>query len=71
MTARPSGFRLIYQRYLALGSVPGCPFTRGALYTILQNRIYLGEIVHKGTAYPGEHEALLEPATVQSGSGTA
>jgi DNA invertase Pin-like site-specific DNA recombinase len=77
--------RLIFRRYLALGSVPAligeleskgirsknrkdkpaCPFTRGALYTILQNRIYLGEITHKGTSYPGEHEALLAPALFQ------
>ena len=44
------------------GCALGSAFTRGALYTILQNRIYLGEITHKGTSYPGEHEALLSPA---------
>src|SRR5208283_2666975 len=33
----------------------GKSFSRGALYLMLQNRIYLGEIVHKGAAYPGEH----------------
>ena len=38
----------------------GRPFARGALYAMLQNRIYLGEIVHKGEAYPGEHEAIIE-----------
>jgi site-specific DNA recombinase len=38
----------------------GLPFTRGALYLLLQNRIYRGEIVHKGEAYAGEHEAIID-----------
>jgi site-specific DNA recombinase len=38
----------------------GRPFSRGALYLMLQNRIYRGEICHKGTAYPGEHQAILD-----------
>src|SRR5262249_46973984 len=25
------------------------------------NRIYLGEIVHKGASYPGEHRPIVEP----------
>jgi hypothetical protein len=29
---------------------------------MLQNRIYRGEIVHKGKSYPGEHEAILDEA---------
>jgi hypothetical protein len=28
----------------------------------LQNRIYRGEIVHKDQSYPGEHEAIIDPA---------
>jgi site-specific DNA recombinase len=36
-------------------------FSRGALYLMLQNRIYRGEIVHQGTAYPGQHTAIIEP----------
>ena len=39
----------------------GQHFSRGALYLMLQNRIYRGEIVHQGTAYPGQHEAILDP----------
>ena len=39
----------------------GQPFARGALYLMLQNRIYLGEIVHKDQSYPGEHPAIIEP----------
>lgn len=35
-------------------------FSRGALYQILRNRIYVGEICHKGTAYPGNHDAIVE-----------
>jgi site-specific DNA recombinase len=37
-------------------------FSRGALYAMLQNRIYRGEITHKGTSYPGEHQAIVEEA---------
>ena len=33
---------------------------KGALYKLLNNRVYLGEAVHKGTAYPGEHEAIVD-----------
>ena len=38
----------------------GVPLARGALYLMLQNRIYLGEIVHKGKNYPGEHDAIID-----------
>ena len=40
----------------------GQKFSRGALYLMLQNRIYRGEITHKGNAYPGEHPAIVEKA---------
>jgi site-specific DNA recombinase len=40
----------------------GRPIGRGALYLILQNRIYRGEIVHKDQTYPGEHEAIIDRA---------
>jgi DNA invertase Pin-like site-specific DNA recombinase len=32
---------------------------KGALYKILNNPIYVGDIRHKGVAYPGEHEAIV------------
>jgi site-specific DNA recombinase len=35
------------------------PMARGALYHMLQNRIYRGEIVHKNQAYPGEHTPII------------
>lgn len=38
----------------------GKPFARGALYHMLKNRIYVGEIVHKDTAYPGEHPPIID-----------
>jgi len=34
----------------------GKPFSRGALYLMLQNRIYRGEIVHNKQSYVGEHQ---------------
>ena len=37
------------------------PISRGPLYVILQNRIYVGDMVHKGKAYPGLHEAIIDP----------
>jgi site-specific DNA recombinase len=77
--------RMIFRRYLELGSVRalkaaldeegavskqrtaadgsrygGKSFSRGALYLMLQNRIYRGEIVHKGAVYPGEHAAIVD-----------
>jgi site-specific DNA recombinase len=77
--------RMIFQRYLALGSVLALQaalsaqnvrsrtrisragktygntiFSRGALYLMLKNRIYLGQICHKGKAYPGEHAAVID-----------
>lgn len=40
----------------------GKQIEKGYLYRVLNNRVYLGEAVHKGTAYPGEHEAIIETA---------
>jgi site-specific DNA recombinase len=38
----------------------GRSLARAALYLMLQNRIYRGEIVHKGKSYPGEHKAIID-----------
>jgi DNA invertase Pin-like site-specific DNA recombinase len=35
---------------------------KGVLYKLLNNRVYIGEAVHKGTSYPGEHEAIVDRA---------
>ena len=40
--------------------VGGKPFSRGALYLMLQNRLYRGEIVHKGQSHPGEHTPIID-----------
>ena len=49
------------QRILISGRAQGGgSFGRGALYHLLQNRIYRGEAVHKGVAYPGEHKAIVD-----------
>jgi site-specific DNA recombinase len=49
------------QRVLTSGAVQGgCSFGRGALYHLLQNRIYRGEVVHKGVVYPGKHKAIVD-----------
>jgi site-specific DNA recombinase len=37
----------------------GAPYSRGALYTLLQNRIYLGKIPHREATYEGEHDAII------------
>ena len=37
----------------------GNRFSRGALYTLLQNHLYRGEIAHQGNVYPGQHEPII------------
>ena len=38
----------------------GKPFTRGALYVMLKNVLYVGEVSHRGTPYPGQHQAIVD-----------
>jgi site-specific DNA recombinase len=38
----------------------GKPFARGALYLMLQNRIYRGEIVHNQQSHLGEHKPIID-----------
>ena len=38
----------------------GRPFSRGALFQLLRNRVYRGLIVHKGRAHPGRHQAIVD-----------
>ena len=40
-------------------TIGGRPLSRGALFHLLNNRIYLGEIVHKGASFPGQHDAIV------------
>jgi len=66
--------RKIFERFLKVGSATGLArqlraedvcshrgrvIDKGSLYRILRNRVYIGLAVHKGTAYPGEHAAII------------
>ena len=67
----------VFERFLAVGSATtlartlaaegmttkrGHPIDKGTVYKLLNNRVYVGEAVHKGTAYPGEHEPIVSRA---------
>ena len=73
--AEAATVRSIFQRFLRVGSMTkltvalrsegmrtkgGKPVDKGYLYRILNNRVYIGEAVHKGIAYHGEHAAIVE-----------
>ena len=47
------------------GITGGKPFSRGALYTILKNPLYIGKVAHKGHIYEGQHTAILDNKTWQ------
>ena len=40
----------------------GC-FTRGHLYRLLSNPVYIGEVLHKGERYEGAHDAIVDQET--------
>lgn len=40
-------------------TVGGKPFSRGALYALLSNPIYIGQIRHKDKTYDGQHEGII------------
>jgi hypothetical protein len=67
--------RSIFERFVRIGSATvlarelraegvrtkrGKLVDKGYLYKLLNNRTYLGMAVHKGTAHPGEHAAIIE-----------
>ncbi|EDP61758.1 resolvase [alpha proteobacterium BAL199] len=67
--------RMIFERFVTVGSATvlaralvaegvttkrGKPIDKGAVYKLLNNRVYIGAAVHKGAAYPGEHEAIID-----------
>jgi len=41
-------------------TVGGNPISRGALYLLLSNPIYIGRMPHKGETYEGQHEAIID-----------
>ncbi|MGB6537616.1 MAG: recombinase family protein [Xanthobacteraceae bacterium] len=75
--AEAATVRMIFERFIKIGSATelvrklradsvrgkqGKLVDKGYVYKLLNNRVYVGEAVHKGTAYPGEHEAIVERA---------
>lgn len=67
--------RWIFTRFIELGSATelardvdsrnirtsrGNRIDKKAIYRILNNRVYLGDAVHKGESYPGEHVAIID-----------
>lgn len=67
--------RTIFERFARVGSATklalalraegvtgkrGKLLDKGYLYKLLNNRVYVGEAVHKGTPYPGEHRAIVD-----------
>ncbi|SDB47236.1 recombinase family protein [Bauldia litoralis] len=67
--------RMVFERFLSVGSATllaraldsegvttrsGKPIDKRVIYKLLNNRVYVGDAVHKGTAHPGEHEAIID-----------
>jgi site-specific DNA recombinase len=44
----------------------GAPFSSGSLFHLLQSRIYLGDITHRGERHPGTHAAIVDPAMFEA-----
>lgn len=72
--AEAATVRMIFERFAALGSAStlaralqaedvrnkrGKRIDKGFIYKLINSRVYLGEAVHKGTSYPGEHDAII------------
>ena len=75
--AEAATVRMVFERFIKVGSATalvrefaaegvrtrrGRPVDKGFLYKLLNNRVYVGEAVHKGTAYPGEHQPIISRA---------
>ena len=56
---------LITKRYVARNGrqTGGLPFSRGHLYKILSNPLYVGEIAHRDRRYGGQHPAIVDRTT--------
>jgi DNA invertase Pin-like site-specific DNA recombinase len=55
---------MMVRSYAAEGVVTksGKPFCKQTIYRMLCNRMYRGEIVHKGQSHPGQHQAIVTQA---------
>src|ERR1700728_4352023 len=75
--AEAATVRLVFERFAKIGSATvlvralrtegirgkqGKLVDKGYVYKLLNNRVYVGEAVHKGVAYPGEHQAIVDRA---------
>lgn len=75
--AEAATVRMIFERFVEVGSATalaralaaegvrtrrGRLVDKGFLYKLLNNRVYIGDAVHKGTSYPGEHDAIITRA---------
>ncbi|MBN1341562.1 MAG: recombinase family protein [Phycisphaerae bacterium] len=59
VTLNAEGFRT-KQYVTKTGKVRGGrAWTRPQVYNVLTDRKYIGQVVHKGKAYPGEHKAII------------
>src|ERR1700747_2141376 len=38
----------------------GYSFSRGALYVVLSNPLYIGEVRHRGARHPGQHQPIID-----------
>ncbi len=54
------GYRTKVQKGASGPHRGGCEYRRGTLYHLLSNRIYRGMIVHRGEAFEGEHQAIVD-----------
>ncbi len=54
------GYRTKRSRTKEGAFLGGVPFSKTSLYKILNNRLYIGDITHKGKSYPGLHEAIID-----------
>ncbi|WP_374596945.1 recombinase family protein [Brevundimonas sp.] len=52
-------------RKSAAGQTGGKPYSRGTVYHLLANRIYVGEVKHKGKHFPGQHQPIVDPETFE------
>jgi len=56
-----TGYRTKQYKAIKNGKVVGGKrWNKVYVYRVVTNRKYLGEVVHKGQSYPGEHEAVLD-----------
>jgi site-specific DNA recombinase len=73
---RDQHVRLVFETYVKTRSIrailrvlkekgivsrKGKPFCDSAIWNMLRNKVYMGQIVHRDTVYPGKHEPIISP----------